>query len=314
MVSSERSGHTPEVATASSVTNPSAKESSASVIYVAYGIETLDLSWIPEHAMVLVVHNDGLLAESACRPGCRHIYPDTNIGFGSGVNLALRDVSTRRVIVCNPDMALSPIHWSALIAGEQNEVVTVSLVDSDGSPKASAFPYPSPTLLILGITRAVKAAPVGTVRRKIMVRVLGDWGEARKWSVAQPPGRYPLATWWASGAVLSFDTRTLRDVLGFDPDYFLYFEDTDLCRRIARAVDSAFLVIADTPPAVHHVGGSASTPADRRRVASERWQSARRYASAEIGMRWRVAGLLLSVGAVVHRLFFGRPTTSARIS
>ncbi len=287
-------------------------EPGASVIFIAYGIESVDMSWIPEIAPVLVVHNDGLLPESACRSGCIHINPGENVGFGRGVNLALEKVATTRVIICNPDVALTPVHWDALTAGEGNEIVTVPLVDSDGGRKASAFPYPSPTLLVLGITRAIKIAPAGTVRRKILVRVLGDWGQTRKWSIAQPPGDYPLATWWASGAVMSFGTRMLKDVDGFDPNYFLYLEDTDLCRRIAKTVGSVALVIADTPPAIHQVGGSARTPADRQRVALERWRSARRYASTEKGVRWRLAGSLLSIGAIFHRLRAALSATPVR--
>ncbi len=279
-----------------------ARAPSTSVIIVAYGVDKLDLGWVPEAAPMIVVHNDNLLSESVCRPSCNHIYPGSNVGFGRGVNLALRHVSTTRVIICNPDTVLSARHWDALAEGEPDEVLTVPLVDENGAAKASAFRYPSPTLILLGTTRAIKAAPVGTLRRKVFTRVLGHWGQERKWSIAQPPGHYPLLEWWASGAILSFDTQLLKSVNGFDPAYFLYFEDTDLSRRIARNVFSACLVIADTPPALHRVGGSARTPGDRKRVALERWRSASRYASTESGMRWRVAASLLSVGAMAHRL------------
>jgi GT2 family glycosyltransferase len=290
-------------------TDPPALAHGASVIVVAYGVDTLDLSWVPPDAPVLVVHNDMLLTESACRPGCDHFYPGSNIGFGRGVNLALRDVATRRVIICNPDTVLSAVHWDALVEAQQNDVVTIPLIDENGFLKASAFPYPSPTLLLLGTARAIRAAPVGTVRRKILSRLLGDWGRDRKWTIAQPPGRYSLVKWWASGAVLSFDTQLLKSVNGFDPAYFLYFEDTDLSKRIAKSRCHACLVIADTPPALHRVGGSAVTLQDKRRVTLERWQSARRYASTESGLRWRVAAALLFVGATGHRMGSVRSVT-----
>ena len=301
-----------EKATTAPVTDQPALAQGASVIIVAYGVDTLDLGWVPNAAPVLVVHNDTLLSESGCRRGCHHIFPGSNIGFGRGVNLALKDVTTSRVIICNPDTVLSAIHWDALVEAEENEVVTIPIVDGNGAAKASAFPYPSPTLLVLGVTRAIKAAPEGTLRRKVLTRVLGGWGQERKWSIAQPPGPYPLVKWWASGAVLSFDTQLLRSVNGFDPAYFLYFEDTDLSRRISRYMGSACLVIADTPPALHRVGGSVRSSADRKRVALERWQSARRYATTEKGVRWQIAALILSIGVMAHRVGVVRSVTSGR--
>ena len=38
-----------------------------------------------------------------------------------------------------------------------------------------------------------------------------------------------------TGAFMFCRTSVLRQVSGFDPQFLLYFEDTDLCRKIQRA-------------------------------------------------------------------------------
>jgi GT2 family glycosyltransferase len=274
----------------------------ASVIIVVFGQTSLDLAWIPHRAQVFVVHNDDMLADDACHhPDVRHLHPGSNIGFGSGVNLALREVTSRRVVVCNPDMALDRAHFEALSAGHHDEIVTVPVAASSGRPMASVVPYPSPILLLAGTFRVMRLAPPGTVRRAVLAKALGGWGEERRWSVVTPAGRFPLRSYWIPGAVFSVDTDLLRSVGGFDEHFFLYLEDTDLCRRLA-AVDAGLVaVVAAAPAGFHAVGGSAHDDATVRLVRRSQWQSAVRYASGQSGWAWRGAAMVLRCGAFLDR-------------
>ncbi|MDP1804834.1 MAG: hypothetical protein Q8K72_06700, partial [Acidimicrobiales bacterium] len=58
------------------------------------------------------------------------------------------------------------------------------------------------------------------------------------------------------GALLAVDARALRTVNGFDPTYFLYREETDLCRRLRAA---GFQVRHEGAIVAIHQGGG-STP------------------------------------------------------
>ncbi len=280
-----------------------------SVIVVSYGERSLRLDWVPQSVPVVIVHNDDLLSEDACgHPGALHLYPGDDIGYGRGVNLALDKISTARVVLCNPDTTLDRTHFASLASGRSDEVVTVPLVGSDGRPMASIVPYPSAALLVMGTMRTIRLAPPGTWRRSVLARLLGDWGAERRWSVATPAGRYPLSRYWVPGAACSMDASWLRSIGGFDAGYFLYLEDTDLCRRLAAAPDDptkAAVVVADVPPGIHQVGGSAHTPEASRLARRSQWNSAVRYASGEHGLSWRAGEMVLRLGRLLDLLLHG---------
>lgn len=280
----------------------------STVVVVAFGQRSLDLGWVPVDTSVIVVHNDDLLAEDRCRhTGAVHLHPGRNVGFGQGVNLALARVQTRRVVVCNPDMNLDRAHFLALASGQPDEIVTVPLVGPDGRPIRSVVPYPSVTGLLMGTFRVVpRLAPLGSRRRSLLARVLGSWGDERRWSVATMSGRYPLREHSAYGTVFSIDTERLRQVGGFDSGYFLYLEDIDLCQRLAERFSDMVTVVAQTGPAFHEVGGSAHTADAAHLARRAQWDSAVRYASGKAGVEWRAAELAFRLGRLAHRAHPGR--------
>jgi GT2 family glycosyltransferase len=60
-------------------------------------------------------------------------------------------------------------------------------------------------------------------------------------------GRRPDGRGFVSGAAMLIDADSLRQLGGFDEQYFMYYEDIDLCLRanatgIATRIDSAWLV------------------------------------------------------------------------
>ncbi len=60
---------------------------------------------------------------------------------------------------------------------------------------------------------------------------------------------------WLSGSNLLLSVNAIKEVGGFDEDYFLYFEDTDLCHRLSTSKWKCLLVPAAS---VEHVGGAST--------------------------------------------------------
>jgi N-acetylglucosaminyl-diphospho-decaprenol L-rhamnosyltransferase len=262
----------------------------ATAVYVCYGTTSLDLSWIPGTVEVLIVHNDGLLAEDSCdHPRVRHLYPGGNIGFGAGVNLALPEVEGSRLVIVNPDTTLSAAHWDALAAGTPDEIVVVRLIDSSGRPTSPVNRYPSPLVALLTGFRAGRLMPRGSRRRILFSRLLPGWGKDHAAFMTTDTGTWDLRTYWAAAPLISMATDRVRAVAGFDAAYFLYMEDVDFCRRLGHAYPGMQIRMASSPPGIHAVGGSVdaigAAARDLRYLSS-----ISTYASRQRGWAWRLAG------------------------
>ena len=95
-------------------------------------------------------------------------------------------------------------------------------------------------------------------------------------------------------------------VAGFDPKYFMYCEDMDLCRRLAEAGWQNVYV----PSAViTHVGG-ASTKAASRQMLREHHRALYTYLAEHYrGLRWAPLRAVLAVGLAARWLLASRVRT-----
>jgi N-acetylglucosaminyl-diphospho-decaprenol L-rhamnosyltransferase len=263
------------------------------VVYVAFGITGLDVSWLEPDDAVIIVHNDDLLpAGSVEHRRVTDVVSGGNVGFGAGVNAALALVRTPRVVLCNPDTQLTREHRRLLACPDPDEVVAVALDDDRGEPTWTVLPYPGALAAVAMGHRVGRA-----LERRSRLRDLGS----RLLTVGKAPyasllgarsGSWPLATHWVSAAVLSIDAGRLREVGGFDAGYFLYMEDVDLSRRLAARFPSMRVRLPGGETGRHAVGGSAGARSTAA-VESDRIRSLRRYCSLQTGRRWRVASAAL---------------------
>lgn len=264
-------------------------------VYVVFRNREVDLSWIPPEEKVVIVHNDRTLDRAACaHPRVEHVFSSENVGFGAGVNLVLEHVDTDRVVLCNPDTALTGEHWQALTDASPEEVVSLVLVERDGTPTSVVNRYPTPLTLLLGGWRVGRLFRRGGAPRRVMSSALGRWGRSHNTLLAATGGEWPLIEYWVSGAVISVDTARIKAVGGFDDAYFLYLEDVDLCHRLASRFPEMRLRLPSGAPAVHEVGGSVTDPAGRRARNLHHLTSTRRWSSAQHGWRWRIVEQLLA--------------------
>jgi GT2 family glycosyltransferase len=142
-----------------------------------------------------------------------------NRGFARAVNEGVRLSQGRWLLLLNPDMSVPAGFLDNVLAlagrldreQPRTGIVGLGLRNSDASRQPSTGPLP--TLL-------------GTLVRLLVPR---PW---RKYHLLPPPAGTVVP--WATGCCLLLRREVLDDVGGLDPDFFLYYEDVDLCRR-ARA-------------------------------------------------------------------------------
>lgn len=170
-------------------------------------------------AEVVVADNasgDGSVA-LARHSGARVIALDENVGFGAAANRALGDDEADWLVVLNPDLVLDEgflLRLAEIVPGLPPEIgiLGTALENADGSPQPSIGDFPS-----LGRTLASLRRP----------------RTERKYRPLAAHVRGPAD--WATGAAIAVRASCFRAIGGFDPGYFLYYEDTDLCRRARDA-------------------------------------------------------------------------------
>jgi N-acetylglucosaminyl-diphospho-decaprenol L-rhamnosyltransferase len=140
-----------------------------------------------------------------------------NLGFARAANEGCRLASGQWFLLLNPDVTPAANFVADVLRlteelSADTGVVGFRLHNSDGSLQFSSGPLPT-----LARTLAGLAAP--RYRRKCRP-VLGQ-------------GRRAVP--WVTGCCLLIRKECLQAIGGFDPRFFLYYEDVDLCRRARQA-------------------------------------------------------------------------------
>jgi N-acetylglucosaminyl-diphospho-decaprenol L-rhamnosyltransferase len=111
------------------------------------------------------------------------------------------------------------------------------------------------------------------------------------------PGEPAFRTDWLCGAVLLGRRSVLARMGGFDPRIFLYFEETDLCRRL---LDAGMELWAVGAARATHVGGSSTKSVSFRKtrgcVAEHYYESRFYYLSKHHGYPAAVVAELGELG------------------
>lgn len=230
-----------------------------------------------------------------------------NVGYGRAANLGAAGASAEWLVVANPDLAWSPRSLDILLAAAERwptaGALGPAITTPDGALYPSARAFPS-------LTRGVGHA------------VCGWWWPSNPWTAAYRQERgAPLEgpAGWLSGSCLLLRRAAFEQVGGFDPAYFMYCEDMDLCRRLA---DAGWASVYVPSAVVTHLGGQA-TRLHPARMLAEHHRSLYRYLSRRYaGRRYAPLRVLLRAGLAVRFLLArmvaavgtgARPTRSADV-
>jgi N-acetylglucosaminyl-diphospho-decaprenol L-rhamnosyltransferase len=202
-----------------------------------------ELGWAPEVVVIQSGHNGG---------------------YGYGINVGAQEAMAwpsppRYLYIINSDASPLPGALERLVQFmDDNPSVGLagSTVHNDDGSFVSAFRFPSL------FSEFESNANLGVVSRLL--------GKHRV--PLEPPGR-TLPVDWVPGTSMMIRTTAFAQVGRFDEDFFLYFEEIDLCRRIRDAgLEVSFVEGAG----VKHIGSLATGMGDESKPMPGYWFAARR--------------------------------------
>ncbi len=164
-----------------------------------------------------------------CLPRAEVIENPIGLGFGSASNQGLGRVETEFAIHPNPDAVMMEGALEALVAA------------ADRFPDGGLF---GPRI----------TSPAGKIETSFDVVLHLRRRELPRDRDGEPLASGPICTGFLSGATLFYRMSVLRELGGFDPAFFLYHEDMDLC---ARFFESRYSSIHVPEAEVIHIGGGS---------------------------------------------------------
>lgn len=185
-------------------------------------------SGLPDHMQVTLVHNPAPDASTLSwirnyASRISYIENAQNNGFAYAANQGAAGTSTEWLLFLNPDVSISPSQVQEMISktGERGWDASCPSTDNPNYAK-----------------------PIPTVRS--LLTEFSPWGRLRSERIYIQ--KLPKTLW---GGCLLIKTNVFRALGGFDERFFLWFEDSDLSRRL---VDKGYK-IGSVDVAVQHVGG-----------------------------------------------------------
>jgi GT2 family glycosyltransferase len=205
----------------------------------------------------------------------RLIRSDVNLGFGVANNLAAEAAQGRYLVLLNSDAFFHPgalrLAWEHMNADPAIGIGGARLVSREGAAQPSARCFHSiwrDALVLSGLSTRFPRS-----------RIFG--APDRTW--ADP--NLPAEVDWVPGAFSILRREALAKAGLFDPAFFLYYEEVDLCRRVKAA---GFRVLYWPDVVVTHLAGESS-----RQLSSEQSRSLKFSETAAQVVLWRMRSTLL---------------------
>jgi N-acetylglucosaminyl-diphospho-decaprenol L-rhamnosyltransferase len=228
------------------------------------------LSKVPR---VIVVDNassdDTIIQVKRWLPQAQILVNDVNLGFGSANNRALMQIETHYAFLLNPDCKPSIDFFEKLLV--------------------AAGQFPDAAIL----------APQ-LIRKNGLPEVNYRW-PAIKWKSSGCMADEPVCVGFLSGAAMLLNMERMRKIGFFDEQFFLYYEDDDLCHRIFLSREQ--LILYPHLTLVHESRGSVG---GRDRLRSE-FIRGYHHAQSKIIFRTKhmsvVAGLNLRYQTLIAAIF-----------
>lgn len=153
----------------------------------------------------------------------KFIFLKHNVGFGQGHNQVIPLLNSDYHIIMNPDILVSDLTGFRKAINYMNNHNKVVLL--------TPFVRDQETREIQYLNRHLPSV------FDLMIRFLGPWAFPRRqaWFMKCQTGYDHIQLEEnATGSFMLLRTSAFKSVKGFDPRFFMYFEDTDLTRKLSR--------------------------------------------------------------------------------
>ena len=179
-------------------------------------------------------------------PDVRLVRSGENLGLTKAWNRVIPKTAGDLVVLLNPDTVVEEDFFGRVEAFFDEEpragVAGPRTLDADGTLQLSARREISLLSGLLG-------------RTSLLTRLFPKSPLVRDQFPALEDLSGPTEVDWVSGACMIVRRQTLERILPLDERFFLYFEDTDLCRRAREAGWSVFYL--PDVEVLHQAGGSS---------------------------------------------------------
>ncbi len=225
--------------------------------------------------------------EAAEGPGVTLLRTGGNLGYGRAANAGAAGADADWLVVANPDVVWAAGSLDELLAAAARWPAAGCLGPAIRTPDGQLYP-------------SARAFP--SLGRGIGHAVFGWWWPGNPWtrSYRAEVGR-PVEgpTGWLSGSCMLLRRSAFEAIGGFDPSYFMYCEDMDLCRRLGEA---GWQNVYVPSAVVTHSGGHATSRVAAAMVA-EHHRALYRYLSRQYaGPRYAPVRLVLGAGLFLRYL------------
>ena len=250
-----------------------------------------DLTRIPECRVVLVENKVGAHHE-ALPDSATVLGGHGNVGYGTAVNIA---VAHARRTAPTPDWLLV-VNSDVSLPADTRDAIAPLLASASGHAEVVGF-----AVRTSNGGRGRSSAVLPSVRTNAFTAVRGESAAVERW----PHQRYPV------GAFFAIRTETFVRLGGFDPAYWMYYEETDLFARL-RANGGRIAWADESWPVVHEGGGTTGRAG---LLHVELGRSAAIYARAHrrsLGTSWPLVHAAQLAALAVRKVVTGRTEDAAR--
>jgi N-acetylglucosaminyl-diphospho-decaprenol L-rhamnosyltransferase len=208
-------------------------------------------------------------AAAAAHPHVVLLPTGGNIGYGAAANAALAGLDSGYAVIANPDVRFEAGSVDELLAAAQRWPRAATLGPAIRTPEGELYP---------------SARDLPRLSTGVGHALVGWAWPANPWTARyrrerETPRERPAG--WLSGSCLLVDLAAFASVGGFDPGYFMYFEDVDLADRLSRR---GWLHVYVPTAVVVHEGGHA-TKREPHRMQRVHHTSALRYLARQYPRR-----------------------------